>query len=288
MEERTRQLAVSLEEAIGRLERKIRQLGRGFVPRADGPVQAERPPFSMRASRPAAPRAGNAVLIDYLYGINSPLGEQNPAGLTEELFHYACSAPAPRALRSRRQRLSREIDACCHLRAGQARILCVGSGHLREAELSKALRHGHFGEFVAFDSHPPHLQVIEQCYGSLGVRTCLGGIEQFPGGYPELRDFDLIYCPSLCEQLDDRLAATLVRDLFRRLKPGGRLLLANFRPGVPNITYLEGLLDWRPRYRGAEALQALLGGIPEEEIGGTRVFHDLSGCVAFVEAIRHG
>ncbi|MNN43099.1 hypothetical protein D3C81_1573180 [compost metagenome] len=164
----------------------------------------------------------------------------------------------------------------------------MGSGHLREADLAQGLRHGRFREFVAFDSHPPHLQVVEQSYGSLGVRTCLGSFEQLPGGYPGLRDFDLIYCAGLYEQLDDASAAKLTRDLLQRLKPGGRLLLSNFRPGVPNIAYLEGLLDWRPQYRSADALQELLSCIPCEQIGSTRIFHDLNSCVAFLEVIRHG
>ncbi|MCY1401441.1 hypothetical protein D9M71_165580 [compost metagenome] len=286
MEERTRQQAGSLEEAIRQLERKIHQLSTGPDPLVDDRSQAEVSrvlPFPARSSR-----AGNAVLIDYLYGINSSVPAQSPARPTEELFRYASSAPAARALRSRRQLLSREIDNCCNRRAGQARILCVGSGHLREADLAQGLRHGRFREFVAFDSHPPHLQVVEQSYGNLGVRTCLGSFEQLPGGYPGLRDFDLIYCAGLYEQLDDASAAKLTRDLLQRLKPGGRLLLSNFRPGVPNIAYLEGLLDWRPQYRSADALQELLQGIPDEQIGSTRIFHDLGNCVAFLEVIRHG
>lgn len=245
-------------------------------------------PFPGRGPQSAAPRCGNTYLLDYLYGVGD--GSPNLLGATGngELQRYTREDPAPRALRSRRLRLAREIDETGERREGHARILCIGAGHLREAELSSALCHKRFQRFVVIDSNPEHLQVVERSYGWMGVETLYASLAQLLGGVAELDEFDLIYSASLFEQLDDSSAEQLTRQLFRHLASGGRLLLANFRPRVPNIAYLEALLDWRPRYRDDRALLDLLLGVPYNSIASARVSHDSGDCVGFLEAVRYG
>jgi SAM-dependent methyltransferase len=294
MDNGTQQHPDSLGEAIEQLEQQLRHLrddetdllalARGRTP----PAEARVMPFPRRRERPMREGAGNAVLMDYLYGIDSTLRSLLPDGPTEELFRYASSAAASRALRSRRQLLAREIDRCCNQLSGQARILCVGCGHLREVELSRSLRHGHFREFIAVDAQSLSLQTVEASYAALGVRAQQCSVDDLFYGRPDLTRFDLIYSPSLCEVLDDHDARDLTRNLFARLLPGGRLLMGNFLPGVPDIAYLEGLLDWRPHYRSDASLLDLLLGIPYNDIGSARVFHDLGNCVAFLDVTRYG
>ncbi|QRY78801.1 class I SAM-dependent methyltransferase [Pseudomonas sp. PDNC002] len=295
MDDRTRQHPQSLNEAIEELEQQLQRLKDGdgdlLALAAGGSAPTESPrvvPFPRRRERPMGEGAGNAVLMDYLYGIDSTLRSLLPDGPTEQLFRYASTAPASRALRSRRQLLAREIDRTCELLSGQARILCVGSGHLREAELARSLRHGHYREFFALDAQSQSLQTVESCYASLGVQTLLCSLDDLFYGRSDLCHFDLIYSAGLYEVLDDHDARDLTRNLFARLLPGGRLLMGNFLPGVPDISYLEGLLDWQPHYRSDAALLDLLLGIPYNDIGGARVFHDLGNCVAFLEVTRYG
>lgn len=295
MDNRFQQHPGSLSEAIEQLEQQLRHLRDGeadllaFATDSPSPAQAPRVlPFPRRRERPMGEGAGNAVLMDYLYGIDSTLHSLLPDGPTEELFRYASSAPASRALRSRRQLLAREIDRCCDQLTGQARILCVGCGHLREIELARSLRHGHFREFVALDAQALSLQTVEASYAALGVLTQQCTLDELFYGRQELCHFDLIYSPGLYEVLDDHDARDLTRNLFARLLPGGRLLMGNFLPDVPDIAYLEGLLDWRPHYRSDASLLDLLLGIPYNDIGSARVFHDLGNCVAFLEVTRYG
>jgi hypothetical protein len=92
----------------------------------------------------------------------------------------------------------------------------------------------------------------------------------------------------ITELLDDRRCERLVFRLFQALRPGGRLLLANFRPGVPAIGFLEGLLDWHPRYRQDAQMLSLLDGVDYNEIASARVFHDVGQRVAFLEAVKYG
>ncbi|WP_448682210.1 class I SAM-dependent methyltransferase [Pseudomonas nicosulfuronedens] len=295
MDNRIQQHPDSLTEAIEQLEQQLRHLKDdetdllALAVGARSTTQAPRVvPFPRRRERPMGEGAGNAVLMDYLYGIDRTLRSLLPDGPTEELFRYASSAPAARALRSRRQLLAREIDRSCDQLNGQARILCVGCGHLREVELARSLRHGQFRAFTALDAQALSLQTVNACYAALGVRTQQCTLDDLFYGRQDLCLFDLIYSPGLYEVLDEHDARDLTRNLFARLLPGGRLLMGNFLPDVPNIAYLEGLLDWRPHYRNDAALLDLLLGIPYNDIGSARVFHDPGNCVAFLEVTRYG
>ncbi|MFR0690055.1 hypothetical protein ACLUTX_11705 [Enterobacterales bacterium AE_CKDN230030158-1A_HGKHYDSX7] len=295
MDKRFQQPSDAFTQAIEQLEEQLRHLKHDeadLLALATGriaPAQAPRVlPFPRRREGPMGDGAGNAVLMDYLYGIDSTLRSLLPDGPTEQLFRYASTAPASRALRSRRQLLARAIDRCCEQLNGQARILCVGCGHLREVELSRSLRHGHFLDFTAVDAQSLCLQTVEASYAALGIQTQQCTLDDLFYGRQDLCHFDLIYSPGLYEVLDDHDARDLTRNLFARLLPGGRLLMGNFLPGVPDIAYLEGLLDWHPHYRSDAALLDLLLGIPYNDIGGARVFHDLGNCVAFLEVSRYG
>lgn len=295
MDNRTQQNPESITQAIEELERQLRRIkdsNSELLALAIGhstPVEQSRVlPFPRRRERPMGEGTGNAVLLDYLYGIDSTLPSVLPDGPTDELFRYASSAPASRALRSRRQLLAREIDRTCEQFGGQARILCVGCGHLREADLSRAVRDGHFREFVALDAQLQSLQTVESCYAAQGIRAVHCGLDELFYSRNDLRHFDLIYCAGLYEVLNDQDAHDLTRNLFARLLPGGRLLLSNFLPGIPDIAYLEGLLDWEPHYRSDAELIDLLQGITHKDISHTRIFHDLGNCVSFLEVTRFG
>lgn len=295
MDNRPPQNPESLNQAIEQLEqqlRRIKERNAELLALATGRVAPQEHsrvlPFPRRRERPMGEGAGNAVLMDYLYGIDSTLSALLPDGPTDELFRYASSALASRALRARRHLLAREIDRTCEQLRGQARILCVGCGHLREADLSRSLRDRHFREFIALDAQIQPLRTVESCYASQGIRAVQCSLDELFYGRTDLCHFDLIYCAGLYEVLADQDARDLTRNLFARLLPGGRLLPSNLLPGIPDIAYLEGLLDWRPHYRSDAALLDLLLDIAYNDIGGARVFHDQGNCVAFLEVTRYG
>lgn len=245
-------------------------------------------PFPTRL--PASPQQhqGNAVLLDYLYGIDDGALQNTPSGHIRQLFDYATNSPAARALRCRRRMVARAIDETC-LRLGHgARILCIASGHFREAELCQSIRYGNFGEIVVCDSDSECLRVVNQCYGELGIQTQCVHLEQLLHGPCQFAGFDLVYSAGLCDHLKDKACRQLAEQLFRALKPGGKLLLGNLRMRIVGIGFLQGLLDWRPQYRRDEQLLNLLRGVDYKDIAGARVFHDIGHRLAFLEACRYG
>ncbi|MBM7059655.1 class I SAM-dependent methyltransferase [Pseudomonas sp. UL073] len=258
-------------------------------------IQAEAAPeqtgnvLPFRRRQPPEQRPlGNAVLLDYLFGINTAALDAAADGRLQRLFDYAVNSPAARALRCRRRMIARAIDDTC-LRVGpQARILCISGGHFREAELSQAIRHGRFAEMRVFDSHAEHLRVVATDYAAQGVSTCTGSLEQLLDGQLPFAGYDLVYSSGLCDHLDDTSCVTLASQLFKATRRGGRLLLGGMRKGIADIGYLEGLLDWRPHYRRDEQLLDLLLGVDYNEIASARVVHDIGHRIAFLEALRYG
>src|SRR5688572_8985348 len=92
-------------------------------------------PFTRRAFEKPRGYAGDAVLMDLIYGLQ-PKSELSPLG--GMLYGYEFDSPCFQSVRTRRAVLAREIDLAATGQA-TARVLSVASGHLREVEWSRAV-----------------------------------------------------------------------------------------------------------------------------------------------------
>src|SRR5260370_15749485 len=117
--------------------------------------------------------AGDAVMMDYLYGIHGyhdAAAEASEFG--REIYEYIRGSLAPSAVRYRREHIAQLIDGMA-MGGSRPSVLTVASGHLREAELSSALASGHLSRFLALDADAVSLRDVERHYERLGR---LGGI----------------------------------------------------------------------------------------------------------------
>jgi len=96
-------------------------------------------PFTRRAYDKPRGYAGDAVLMDLIYGMTAPHGQLSALG--GMLYGYEFDSPCFQSVRARRAILAREIDQVAALAPG-GRVLSVASGHLREIEWSRAARAG--------------------------------------------------------------------------------------------------------------------------------------------------
>src|SRR5690242_9529003 len=108
-------------------------------------------PFTYRAFSKPRGYAGDAVMMDYNYG----LGEARTAAreatlLGRAILQYMDTRPSAQAVRYRRRLLAALIDRIA--RRGGASVLAIAAGHLREVELSRAVQSGALLEFVALRS----------------------------------------------------------------------------------------------------------------------------------------
>ncbi|MDH4609978.1 class I SAM-dependent methyltransferase [Pseudomonas sp. BN102] len=282
------QQELSQELARIRAERERFMLDKPTPVRQAEPPPSNILPFPTRKLPSPGLRCGNPLLLDYLYGVESDALRDLPEERIHQLFDLATSAQAARALRCRRRMLARALDETCQQAGKGARMLCIAGGHFREAELARELRNGRYGEMLVFDDDRARLETVRSSYAALGVTTRQGSLEQLLAGQYDFNGYDLVYSAGVTELLDDRRCERLVYQLFQAVCPGGRLLLANFRPGIAAIAFLEGLLDWRPRYRLDAQMLGLLDGVDYNQIASARVFHDIGQRIVFLEAVKYG
>jgi extracellular factor (EF) 3-hydroxypalmitic acid methyl ester biosynthesis protein len=239
-------------------------------------------PFTRRAFMKPRGYAGDAVLMDLIYG-TAPAGrELSPLG--GRLYGYEFDSPCFQSVRTRRAFLAREIDDVAAERPG-ARVLSVACGHLREVEWSRAVREGSVN-VTAFDQDRESLDVIDRQYADYGVNTMAGTVGDVLRRSMHIGDLDLVYAAGLYDYLVQDLARALTTALFRMLAPGGRLLVANFTKDTKDAAFMETFMDWRLVYRDDQEMRDLAGAIPAQEIADVEQFADDNGHITYLRLVR--
>ncbi len=239
-------------------------------------------PFTRHGYERPRGYAGDAALIDYLYAerLEAPL-DLHPG---VHIYRFMYQQPSPRSVRERRTLLAQEIDAVA-AQVVRPRILSVACGHLREAELSRAVREHRVGEFIAFDQDPMSLAEVTRQHSETSIRPTCGSVRSLLMGRILFGHLDLAYSAGLYDYLSDNTARRLTQILFGMLNPGGRLLVANFAT-CPEAGYLEAFMDWWLIYRDEDQMQALTLDIDPLQIASTNIFRDTERNVIYLELCR--
>jgi SAM-dependent methyltransferase len=237
----------------------------------------------------ARPRgyAGDAVLLDLMYQTEMP-ERARASRLGRELCQFMYEQPSAVSLRWRRDMLARRLDAVAE-EIPEARVLSVACGHLREAQLSQAVRERRFGQFLALDQDPKSLAVVQRELVPMGVEAVPGSVKALLREQQTFSNLDFIYAAGLYDYLPQPVAIRLSRILFSMLRPGGRLLLANYTDGTFDRgckAYMEAFMDWWLLYREEPELREWLQDIPRGELASQRLFRDDIGNIAYLEAVR--
>jgi SAM-dependent methyltransferase len=234
----------------------------------------------------AKPRGypGDAVLLDYLYGMSREK-DCDPADETaRSLMRITTNSPSAVAVRNRRQLFARIIDASADLKPG-CRVTCLAAGHFREGALSRAVQHRTI-RILAIDQDADSLAVVRRTHAPETVTTLTGSVRHIVKGRLRLPPSDLIYASGLFDYLPDLLARRLVTVLFDSLAPDGRLVVANFAPGAPDRGFMEALGGWFLRYRSEDDVRRLFARVPASRIGAVSCVRDGSGTIVFCSAQR--
>ena len=239
-------------------------------------------PFTFRAFAKPRGYAGDAVMMDYIYGYRQ---EELPAPV-DQIFSYTTSeSPAPRAIRARREILAQAIDHATAQRDGTVDVIAIAAGHLREMDLSAAATQG-LVHITALDADKESLAVVEDAYGRLGARTLHGSVRQILSGKIRLEPSDLVYSAGLYDYLSEPVATRLTTMLFDVVRPGGTLLLANFLPDVPDVGYMESFMAWHLIYRTDHEMLELTDALPHGDVARIRQFHDALDNITFLEITK--
>lgn len=238
-------------------------------------------PFTYRAFSKPRGYAGDAVMMDYIYG----LGEARRAAreateMGRAIFSHMATRPSARAVRFRRQLLADLIDRTAA--RGGSRVFALAAGHLREAELSKAVRSGCLQDFVAMDQDDASLAVVDRDYARFGVRAMSGSVRQILGRRVRDGQFDFVYAAGLYDYLAAPVASALTARLFEMTSPGGTMLIPNFAAGAADCGYMEAFMDWHLIYRTHADMGALAAALPGSTIADVDIFDDESSTITFL------
>jgi hypothetical protein len=240
-------------------------------------------PYTARAFHKPRGYAGDAEIMDYLYYRCPPPGTST---LGRQIFSITTALPNSLSIADRRHRIAQLIDRVATERNRSVRVLAVASGHLREAELSNALRRGAVREIVALDQDLRSLEVVQKDYARLPIKCAPQSIQRLLVPRPDLGKFDVIYSGGVYNYLPDALAWHLTLSLFDLLAPGGTLMVANFVPENTNRAYMECFMDWRIITRDEAQMWQLTSQIPDAHIAGRSLSVDAGKNIAYLEITK--
>jgi len=237
-------------------------------------------PFTYRTFSKPRGYAGDAVMLDYIYGPRfAPLPEMSP--LAQQVFLYTTHSQASQAVRHRREVLAAAVDRAA-LEVGQPiTAISIASGHLREAACSRALACGKV-RWIAFDQDEESLLVAEKEYGRLGVEVVPGKVRSVLTGSTSLPMADIVYTAGLLDYMETRAAQMLLDRLFDKVQPGGTLLYANFLPAVADCGYMASFMDWHLLTRSTAETLALSDHFDPSQVASRRCWTDDNQNIAYV------
>jgi SAM-dependent methyltransferase len=237
----------------------------------------------------ARPRGypGDAVLLDLMYQTEMP-ERARASKLGQEICQFMYEQPSAISLRGRRDLLAWRLNGLSE-EVPDARILSVACGHLREAQRSRAVHERRLGRFLAVDQDPKSLAVVQRELVPLGIEAIPGSVKALLKGQLAFSDLDFIYAAGLYDYLPQPLAIRLTRLLFSMLRPGGKLLLANYTDTTFDSgckAYMEAFMDWWLLYREEHEVREWLQDVPRSELATHRLFRDDIGNLIYLEAVR--
>lgn len=241
-------------------------------------------PFTYRAFSKPRGYAGDAVMMDYIYGYTPPevCGLSAPS---QRLFEYCTNTAAPEAVRFRRRILAETIDAAAARAGRPIDVVALAAGHLREADLSSAVKTG-LAHITAIDQDEESLDVVKNAYAQYGVQTAPASVRHVLAGRTRMPASDLSYTAGLYDYLPDAAATRLTTVMFEALRPGGTLLLANFLPDIADLGYMESLMDWHLIYRSDDEMLALARDIARSSLAAVEQFKDPFDNITFLRLTK--
>jgi extracellular factor (EF) 3-hydroxypalmitic acid methyl ester biosynthesis protein len=184
---------------------------------------------------------GDAGLIDIIYDRKLPAAANDRAA---QMFAQTTGTAPCEAVRLRRE-YARTLVADAH-RAGQ-RICVLACGHFREGD---DLIGQDLSGITLVDQDPLSLEVVRRNHAVQGARIEEANVFAFLRRAAQAGEqYDLVYTLGLTDYLDDRAMVLLHRLLHRVTAPGGRAVVANFRPDLMCTAWMEAVMDWTLIYR---------------------------------------
>lgn len=211
----------------------------------------------------AKPRgyAGDFMTIEWFYQ-NSPDGVGRLGPVLDRCF---LNAPAARAVRNRRGLLGEHIRAALDQAKGQtARITSMACGPAAEVfDVFESLEDRSKLRATLIDIDLQALAFVSDRCERLKLRRQVdlfnGNLVYLATGRQklDLRDQDLVYSIGLIDYFNDKFVVALLDYVYTLLRPGGKVVLGNFRVDNPDKALMDYILDWKLIHRSEEDMNRL-------------------------------
>jgi len=139
---------------------------------------------------------------------------------------------------------------------------------------------------VALDADAQSAAEVQQCYSSYGVETVTSSFRRLLSKKSGTGEFDLVYSTGLFDYLNQRTGRRLTEAMFQMLRPGGRLLIANFLPGILDVGYMESYMAWKLIYRTRQEMLAISEEVPLADIRDIRLFVEENQNIIFLQMTK--
>jgi hypothetical protein len=155
-------------------------------------------PFTHRAFSKPRGYAGDAALLDFIYGEEEGWPAPAASEMGQSIYASTTCSSACEAVRARRAFIADMIDRLTE-EVPHPHLLSIAAGHLREAELCAAVKRRKLGRYVALDSDQESLAEVQRAYGRFGVESVTASVRQLltgilDVGYMEsFMDWKLLY-----------------------------------------------------------------------------------------------
>jgi SAM-dependent methyltransferase len=203
--------------------------------------------------------SGDAGLLDFIYGhpsVQPMLDAASPMG--KEVHAFTSQSPACVAVRERRDLLAQFVDDVASSRGGEAEILTIAAGHLREGSMSQALKDKTIKRWIALDQDPLSVGAVASEFAGTAVEAVNGSVRTVLTRAQSLGTFDFVYAAGLYDYLADEVAIKLTQRCLQMLKPNGTFLFANFSQEVPDDGYMETFMNWALLLRSEEDMWRIM------------------------------
>lgn len=220
------------------------------------------------------------------------------------LHRYSVAQPAAQAVRNRRGDLARKLRDYMHRRRSgngsalsRVTVLSVACGPAMElTEIFQAPEDCRSLHFSLLDQDRHALleaaKVVEEVERRLGGEVSADFIKESVRTMlvtKELQDrwgrFDFVYSMGLFDYLTRPVAAAVLLKLYNLLLPGGEMIVGNFSPRNPTMTYMAYWMDWTIIYRSDDEMLALADELPGAV---TTVTHDETGIQLLLHVRKSG
>ena len=228
--------------------------------------------------------SGDATLLDFIYRIKGTnLGN---SFIGRELYSVSVQATPCDSVRWRAQHLAEKIESISKEIGKPINALSIASGKLRELAYISDFE-SQINQFDCLDQDTMSNAEVRKNYASKNVNVMDESIKYVLTNKLQANHYDFVYSAGLFDYLDDKVAKRMIAKMYEAVKPGGKMLVPNFTPGMLEQGYMETFMDWYLIYRNEAQMIELTEEIQEfinpEDI---KLYRDPNCNVVYLEITK--